>query len=95
MDNFEQVIDHITSYNQEKNVMLVMKWQDSLWMWAMRGWVLKCGWGKGRKIAKLTGKNMVVKNSSKQWPRQQRDELLDSEVAESNDRAQKDDQGQH
>ena len=38
---------------------------------------------------------MVVKNSSKQWPRQQRDELSDSEVAESNDRAQKDDQGQH
>ena len=71
-----------------------MKWPDSLWMWEMRGWALKCGWGKGRKIAKLTGKNMVVKNSSKQWPRQQRDELSDNEVAESNDRAQKDDQGQ-
>ena len=38
---------------------------------------------------------MVVKDSSKQWPRQQRAELWDSEEAESNDRAQKDYQGQH
>ena len=70
MDNFEQVIDHIARYNQEKSAMLAMKWLDSLWMWAMRGWVLKCGWRKGKTIAKLTGKNIVVKNSSIQWPRQ-------------------------
>ena len=30
MDNFEQVIDHIARYNQDKNAMLAMKQPDSL-----------------------------------------------------------------